>query len=235
MSEIKFSVIIPAAGVGKRAGGPVPKQWLDLEGEPMVVRVLHRFEGLSGIGRVALALHPDELDERRRQLREYDLGLDLLICPGGERRQDTVAEALETLEVGDEEIIVIHDAVRPFVTPDLIMAVVAKANEGQAAIAAVSIVDTVKEVDRVGFVLNTPPRNFLRRAQTPQAVRAGILRRGLALAAQRNIELTDDAIAAELMGFRVAVVPGDELNIKITTARDLEFARYLIRTGEMTL
>lgn len=235
MSEIKFSVIIPAAGVGKRAGGTVPKQWLDLEGAPMVARVLRRFEGLPGIGRVALALHPDELDERRKQLKEYGLDLDLIFCPGGERRQDTVAEALESLEVGDEEMIVIHDAVRPFVTPELIMAVVEKANEGQAAIAAISIVDTVKEVDRVGFVLNTPPRNFLRRAQTPQAVRAGILRRGLALAAQRNIELTDDAIAAELMGFRVAVVAGDELNIKITTARDLEFARYLVRTGEMTL
>lgn len=233
MSEGRFSVIIPAAGAGKRTGEDVPKQWLDLGGEPMVVRVLRIFERLEGVDGVVVALNAGELEERGRQIESFGLDLDLQFCAGGKRRQDTVASALEKLNVNDEEIVVIHDAARPFASRSLVTAVARKAEEGQAAIAATPVTDTIKEVDRVGWVLNTPRRSFMWRAQTPQAVRAGILRRGLALAAQREIELTDDAIAAELMGFRVAVVSGEEANMKITTARDLAFARFLVERGEL--
>jgi 2-C-methyl-D-erythritol 4-phosphate cytidylyltransferase len=228
MKEIPFSVIIPAAGVGKRTGQSTPKQWLELAGKPMVVQVLNKFVDLPGIKRVALALHPDEIEQRKKEIEDHNLDLDIVYCAGGKRRQDTVALALDSLNCDDKEIIVIHDAVRPFVTRQLVMDVVARADESQAAITAISVTDTIKEVDRVGYVMNTPRRSLLRRAQTPQAVRAGILRRGLSLAALRDIELTDDAIAAELIGFRVAVVTGDDDNIKITTGRDLEFARFLI-------
>lgn len=232
MSEGRFSVIIPAAGVGKRTGEEVPKQWLELGGEPMLARVLRIFEGLTGIDSVVVALNADELEERSNQIQSYGLNLDLQFCAGGKRRQDTVASALEKLAVSDQDIVVIHDAARPFASKDLVRAVLEKAQEGQAAIAATPVTDTIKEVDRVGWVLNTPRRSFMWQAQTPQAVRAGILRRGLALAAQREIELTDDAIAAELMGFRVAVVSGEESNMKITTKRDLDFARFLVGRGE---
>ena len=233
MNEGRFSVIIPAAGVGKRTGEEVPKQWLELGGEPMLARVLRIFEGLEGIGSVVVALNADELEERSKQILSYGLKLTLQFCAGGRRRQNTVASALETLAVEDHDIVVIHDAARPFASKGLVKAVVAKAQEGQAAIAATPVTDTIKEVDRVGWVLNTPRRSFMWQAQTPQAVRAGILRRGLALAAQREIELTDDAIAAELMGFRVAVVSGEEGNMKITTKRDLEFARFLVERGDL--
>lgn len=231
MSEIHFSVIIPAAGTGRRTGEPVPKQWIDLGGEPMVVRVLRQFTGLPGLGRVALAVRTEELEQRAEELARWRLPLDLFYCPGGKLRQDTVGAALEVLEPDDSDIIVVHDAARPFVTAELILEVVSKAAEGQAAIAAVPVADTIKEVDRIGYVSNTPPRHHLWYAQTPQAIRAGILRRGLALAAMREIELTDDASAAELMGFRVAVVRGSEDNFKITTARDLALARHVLQKG----
>ena len=231
MREIPFSAVIPAAGPGRRTGEKVAKPWLDLEGEPMVVRTLRGFVGVAGLRRVVLALKPDEFDERRRELDRWELPLELDFCPGGKLRQDTVAAALELLRPQDDEIIAIHDAARPFVSPELILEVVRKAAEGQAAIAAVPVSDTIKEVDRIGFVRSTPPRRHLWHAQTPQAVRAGVLARGLALARERDIELTDDASAAELIGFRVAVVRGFERNFKITTASDLAYARYLLREG----
>jgi 2-C-methyl-D-erythritol 4-phosphate cytidylyltransferase len=235
MDVTRFSAIIPAAGVGVRAGLGKPKQWMDLAGEPMVVRVLRRFAGLPGLNKVALALHPEEYEERRAQVLSFGLDVELVFCPGGRRRQDSVAHALDALDVDEEEIIAVHDAARPFVSRELILSVVKRAGEGQAAIAAIPVTDTIKEVDRMEYVLNTPRRTYLRRAQTPQAVRAGILRRGLALAQQRDIELTDDAVAAELIGFRVAVVPGEESNIKITTPLDLEMARLQIERGVIHL
>lgn len=236
MSDIQFSAIIPAAGIGRRTGEPVPKPWLDLgeEGEPMVVFTLRRFIGVPGLRRIAVALMPEELKKRKKELERWRLPLEVIFCEGGELRQDTVAAALEMLEPDDDEMVLIHDAARPFVPPELIIKVVEKAHEGQAAIAAIPAEDTIKEVDRVGFVRATPPRRYLWRAQTPQAVRAGILRRGLAVAAQREIELSDDASAAELMGFRVAIVPGSADNFKITTARDLAYARYLLKEGEIS-
>lgn len=235
MDVTRFSAIIPAAGIGARAGLGRPKQWMDLAGEPMVVRVLRRFAGLPGLNRVALALHPEEYEERRAQVLSFGLDMELVFCPGGRRRQDSVAHALDALDVDEDEIIAVHDAARPFVSRDLILSVVKRASEGQAAIAAIPVTDTIKEVDRMEYVLNTPRRTYLRRAQTPQAVRAGILRRGLALAQQRDIELTDDAVAAELIGFRVAVVPGEESNIKITTPLDLDMARLQIERGVIHL
>jgi 2-C-methyl-D-erythritol 4-phosphate cytidylyltransferase len=235
MSDIQFSAIIPAAGIGRRTGEPVPKPWLELgpNGEPMVVLTLSRFVGIPGLRRVVLALMPEELEVRKKELARWKLPLELSYCPGGLRRQDTVAAALQMLETPEDEMILIHDAARPFVTAELIRKVVEKAHEGQAAIAAIPAEDTIKEVDRVGFVRATPPRRYLWRAQTPQAIRAGILRRGLAIAAQREIELSDDATAAELMGFRVAIVHGSADNFKITTARDLTYARWLMKEGEL--
>lgn len=235
MSETRFSAVIPAAGAGVRAGQGTPKQWIDLAGEPMVVRVLRRFVGLPGLQRIALALGAEEFAERKRQVLGFGLDLDIVFCPGGRRRQDSVARGIDALDVDDDQIIVVHDAARPFVSRELILSVVRRAGEGQAAIAAIPVTDTIKEVDRMEYVLNTPHRTSLRRAQTPQAVRAGILRRGLALAQQRDIELTDDAVAAELIGFRVAVVPGEEQNIKITTPLDLEIARIQIERGVIHL
>jgi 2-C-methyl-D-erythritol 4-phosphate cytidylyltransferase len=230
-----FSVIIPAAGMGKRAGFDVPKQWIEIDGEPMVVHVLRIFENIPNVRRVALALNPQEMDVRRAQINEYAINLDIAFTEGGKRRQDTVSQALKALEPNDREIVVIHDAARPFCSRELILKVVERATKTDAAIAAVPVVDTIKEIDRIGFVMNTPRRTFLRRAQTPQAVRASILKAGLELADLRQIELTDDAIAAEIAGHRVAVVTGEETNFKITTAFDMEFARQQIAAGAIRL
>ena len=230
--EIKYSVIVPAAGVGSRVGEQVPKPWLDLGGEPMVVRTLRNFVGLKDLQRIALPVLPEEVDKRREQIEGFRLPLDIIVCGGGKRRQDTVLKALDALDLDEEDLVVIHDAARPFVLPSLVTEVVRRAWAGQAAITAVPAEDTIKEVGTNGHVSSTPPRERLMRAQTPQAIRAGVLRRGLMLADMRGIELTDDAAAAELLGFRVATVPGRRSNFKITTGEDLVLARLMLREGE---
>ena len=229
MDEYIFSAIVPAAGVGKRLASSEPKAWVDLEGEPIVVRTLRRFIGIEGLQKFAVAVLPEEVERRRRELSSYDLALDLVVCAGGRRRQDSVEAALQALGVDDKELIVIHDAARPFVSASLIIEVAARAAEGRAAIAAILSEDTIKEVDENGLVRRTAARKNFLQAQTPQAIRAGVLRRGLALAGNRGIELTDDAGAAELLGFEVEVVPGRKGNFKITTAEDLAVARLLLR------
>ncbi len=229
--DLTFSVIIPAAGVGSRTGMPVPKPWLDLEGEPMVVRTLRKFVGLPGLRRVALAVLPEEKQQREEEIAGYDLSLEFVFCGGGDRRQDTVLAALESLELDDDDLVLVHDAARPFVTPSLIMEVARRARVNRAAITAVPAEDTIKEVGANGLISSTPPRERYMRAHTPQAMAAGILRRGLALANERGIELSDDAGAAELLGFKVAVVAGRRSNFKITTAEDVALARFLLREG----
>ena len=235
MNNISFSVVIAAAGSGTRLGDSTPKQWLDLAGEPMVVRAIRRFEGVAGLSKLVVALSPDEYDARKAQLKEFEFDLDMIFCRGGKARQDSVKNAIEKLSPDDNEIIVVHDAARPFVSQDLILRVVERAKAEQAAIAAIPVNDTIKEVDRLGFVSHTPKRSFLRRAQTPQAVKAGILKKGMALATERGLEFTDDALAAEIMGHRVAVVNGEEKNFKITTSFDLEIARMQIARGDLKL
>jgi 2-C-methyl-D-erythritol 4-phosphate cytidylyltransferase len=229
--ELSFSVIIPAAGVGARTGMAVPKPWLDLEGEPMVVRTLKKFVGLPGLRKLALPVLPEEVERRGGEIENYKLPLDIVVCAGGDRRQDSVRVALESLEPEEEEVVLIHDAARPFVSSPLILEVARRAWTSRVAIAAVPAEDTIKEVGENGLVSSTPPRERYMRAQTPQAMAAGVLLRGLALADERGIELTDDAGAAELLGFKVSVVAGRRSNFKITTAEDLALARFLLREG----
>jgi 2-C-methyl-D-erythritol 4-phosphate cytidylyltransferase len=231
MKEISYHAIIPAAGAGRRTGMSINKPWIDLEGEPMVVRTLRKFVGLPGLEKVAIVVMPEELEQRRKEIGKHDLSLDLIVCGGGKRRQDSVEAGLDQLGLGEDDMVVVHDAARPFVPKQLIIDVVRAAAEGQAAIAAVKAEDTIKEIGEDGLVRATAPREKLRRAQTPQAIRAGIIRRGLALAKLRGIVLSDDAGSAELLGFRVAVVPGRKSNFKITTYEDVSLARYLIREG----
>jgi 2-C-methyl-D-erythritol 4-phosphate cytidylyltransferase len=230
-SDFTFSVIIPAAGIGTRTGMTVPKPWLELEGEPMVVRTLRKFIGLPELDQVALAVLPDEVEKRGREISGFAIPLEIIVCGGGERRQDSVLAALERLDKGDDHIVLVHDAARPFVTAPLILEVARRARIGRAAIAAVPAEDTIKEVNKNGLISSTKSRERFMRAQTPQAMTAGILRRGLALAKERGVELTDDAGAAELLGFKVAVVPGRQSNFKITSAEDVALARFLLREG----
>ena len=222
----KNAAIIVAAGRGSRTNGEVPKQYLPLGGISILRRTAQAFTGHPGIDAVAAVINFDDRD----LYEKATVGLDL--CPpvaGGERRQDSVRLGLESLAATPPDKVLVHDAARPFVDADTITTVLAALDETAGAIAAVPVTDTMKRGSD-GHIENTLDRSSLWRAQTPQGFRfAEILEAHRAAAG--GPELTDDAAVAEQSGLDVALVPGSENNLKITTQEDLHRAERILMTG----
>jgi 2-C-methyl-D-erythritol 4-phosphate cytidylyltransferase len=222
--------IIPAAGAGVRMGGKCAKQFLELEGKPILAVTLERFQAAASVESIILVVPADEIDFCRREI-VAGLNLDKIerIVPGGARRQDSVRQGIEATD-GRFDTVAIHDGVRPLVQPDLIDRVIEAGKRHGAAIAAMPAKDTVKEVDSEGIVARTYDRQRVWLVQTPQVFRYGDIH----AAHQRAVQeawtgLTDDALLAEKMGIPVSVVEGSADNIKITTPHDLELAAFLLR------
>ena len=220
------SAIIAAGGRGARLGGDRPKQFLSLAGRPILQRSVDAFVLSDRIADVVVALPRDLVDDVPDYLRGCAKPVE--IVEGGERRQDSVANAF-ALVAGRADVVVIHDAARPLVSADLIRRTVDAAVEGGAAIAALPATDTVKRGDASRIIVDTLPRGEIFLAQTPQAFRVGVLRDALALAS-RSVDATDEAALAEQAGHRVRLIDGDPRNLKITDADDLAMAERLIGT-----
>lgn len=214
-----IGVVIAAAGRGSRLGAAAPKAFLPLGGRTLLARCLAPFLAHPEVRAIAVAV-PDPgaagiVPEDPR----------LVVVRGGSERQDSVRAALEAL--GRVEVILVHDAARPFVDRALIDRVAGAALRHGAAIPALPVPDTLKRVDASGQVIATVPRDDLHLAQTPQGFRADLLRSAHADARDAGVAATDDAILVERAGTAVVVVPGDPLNIKITTPGDLRLAEVL--------
>ncbi len=212
------AAVVVAAGRGLRAGGGVPKQYRPIPGGTAVERSLALFSGHDEIALVQPVIHPDDRDAFARATAAFRL---LPAVLGGATRQDSVRAGLEALAARAPDIVLIHDAARPFASPALISRAVAAAAKTGAAIPVLPVADTVKTVDTQGFVTGTLERAVLRAVQTPQAFRfasiADAHRR--AHQAARN-DFTDDAALAEWAGMTVATFAGDASNIKLTTPED---------------
>ena len=212
------AVLIPAGGVGTRLGRRTPKQFLNVGGEAILtatVRHFRRHPRLAAIVVAAPAVHV----ARARRL----LGPGVTVVAGGPTRQESVRLALDAAPHG-VRMVVVHDAVRPFITHELVDAVLAAAGADGAAICALPVAETVKRV-RDGLVETTVDRAGLWAVQTPQAFRAEILREAHDKARRDGVAGTDDAMLVERLGHRVRVVPGLAGNVKITTPDDLRRAR----------
>jgi len=226
--------IIPAAGSGTRLGGTIAKQFIQLAGAPIIMHTLRRFEECAEIDALVVALPAGEINGFGHQARAYGLRKPLRLVGGGRERSDSILNALEAVADLRPEVVAVHDAVRPFVTPAQIAAVLARAHEVGAAILALPATDTIKEVAG-GLILRTLDRRRIYRAQTPQAFRYDLLRRANteARAARVSSEtMTDDALLVERLGVPIAVVEGSARNIKITTPEDLVLAETLFRQTE---
>jgi 2-C-methyl-D-erythritol 4-phosphate cytidylyltransferase / 2-C-methyl-D-erythritol 2,4-cyclodiphosphate synthase len=224
---VRVSAIIAAGGRGARFGGKRPKQLLPLGGQPILQRSVEAFVRSELVRDIVVALPPDLAADVPACLRGRSK--PLVIVTGGARRQDSVANAFESLGPG-VEVVVIHDAARPLVSGDLIRRTIECAAEHGAAIAALPATDTIKRGDRRGVIVGTLPRQEIFLAQTPQAFRASVLRDALALAAQAG-DATDEAMLAERAGHHVRLVAGEARNLKITTAEDLDMAERLLGRG----
>jgi 2-C-methyl-D-erythritol 4-phosphate cytidylyltransferase len=218
--------IIVGAGGGTRLGG-VCKPLIELAGKPMLSYSLELFQKAAEIDGICVAVPPDMLEKFRELYGGGPFGKIFRWVAGGRRRQDTVANALAALP-GEVSWAVIHDAARPFATGALLGRVIREGQRSSAAVPAVPVADTIKEVGESGVVLNTLDRGRLRAVQTPQFFSVNLLRDAYRHATQGEIEVTDDASLVERI-HGVAVVEGESENMKITTAHDLVLADCILR------
>jgi len=222
---MKVGAIIPAAGRGKRIGALVPKQFLEIQGKPLLHHTLTVFASCKLIDYVVLVMPPTDVDEMGEDwLKKYEIVREVVV--GGEQRQDSVYNGFNSLEEGTD-IVVVHDGVRPFTTPQMIIATVEAAQQHGAAITAIPVSDTVKQAAD-GFVKQTVSRDGLWRVQTPQAFQCGLLQQAFKKAKKDSYYGTDEGSLVEYLGERVKIVPGSELNIKITRKEDLVLGESLL-------
>ncbi len=218
------TAIIAAAGEGRRLGASVPKQLLDIGGRSILERSVDAFARHARVDDVIVVMSAGLAASPPAWLSRA--GASIRIVEGGARRQDSVANAFDQV-APESDVVLVHDAARPFVSSELISRAIDAAAEHGAAIAALPVRDTVKRVEQGGdgaVIVGTLPREAIYLAQTPQAFRRDVLARAIALG-RSGVEATDEAMLAERAGQRVHVVDGDAANVKITTSGDLESAR----------
>lgn len=240
---MKVVVIIPAAGLGTRMG-PVAvgakgktkkaapsKQFTELGGTPILIHTVRKFAAVEAVSEIWIALRKNEIEGFRVRLVSEGLKKKVELVAGGEHRQESVGNALNAISAAADDIVLVHDAVRPFVTWEVIHDVIEAARKYGAAIAGLPAVDTVKQVERTaeGAVIKaTIPRASVVLAQTPQGFRYSIIRKVFDEAAADGFFGTDEASLAERAGHEVAVVMGSAKNIKITTPSDMELAEFYL-------
>lgn len=220
--------LVPAAGRGLRMGGSVPKQFLSLGGEPLVIQSLRALQAAPVVGQIILAVPPADVEYCEHEIVSRQRFTKVTkVVAGGAERQDSVRNALAQIP-SDTEIVLIHDAVRPFVTLRMIAEVVAAARKEGAAIIALPMRDTVKQVRMDGMIERTVDRTPLWLAQTPQAFRRDWIETAHRKAHAEGVRATDDASLVEWLGYSVAVVEGSGENIKVTRPEDLVIGEAIL-------
>lgn len=223
----KWGVVVVAAGRGTRMGTKESKQYLTLRDKPILVHTLELFEAMEEVAEVVLVAGSGEEERCRRLAAEYGLSKVTAVVSGGSERQHSVYNGVRAVSERTEWVMV-HDAVRPFVTPSAVRACCSAAEKAGAAVLAVPVKDTIKQVNESGVIVSTPDRRSLWAIQTPQAFRRELLMEAHEKAREEGFIGTDDAMVVERLGAPVVVAEGDYTNIKITTPDDLPYAEFLL-------
>lgn len=244
---MKVLVIIPAAGLGTRMA-PMPsakdakdkkphpsKQFTELAGTPILIHTLRKFAAVERVSEIWVALRENEIDGFRDRLQNEAVDVlqkKLEFVVGGEHRQQSVEHALNAITAAPDDIVLVHDAVRPLITAEIINDVIEAAKKYGAAITGLPAIDTVKQVERTSegaIVKATIPRAGVVLAQTPQGFRYDVIKKAFDEASADGFMGTDEASLAERAGREVAVVMGSPKNIKITSPGDMELAEFYLR------
>lgn len=232
----KAAAIVAGAGRGERVGRREGKQFLALAGVPVLARSLSNIAVLPGIEEIVMVVSADHVGRAASEIvPAYGSGKEIRVIAGGERRQESVFRALRALS-SRPDIVIVHDGARPLATPALFLRAM-KALEDcgcEGIIAAVPVVDTVKEVEG-GWVMRTPDRQRLWAVQTPQCFRSAALIDAHERAFREGVWATDDAALLERYRYRVRVVEGELTNLKITYASDLILAEALLEKGGLEI
>jgi 2-C-methyl-D-erythritol 4-phosphate cytidylyltransferase len=226
------------AGPGPKKKAPknavVSKQFTELGDAPILIHTLRKFAASYPVSDIYVAMRKNEMEGFRKQIKEEKLSKPVHVVEGGESRQESVANALAALgktKPSPNDVVLVHDAVRPFVDTDIINAVIEEASRVGAAIAGIPAIDTVKQVERTAngaIITSTVPRERVVMAQTPQGFRFSIIKKAFDEAIADGFTGTDEASLAERAGNEVAVVMGSARNIKITTPDDMELAEFFL-------
>jgi len=229
----RIAAIIPAAGLGTRMGAETPKQFLELDGVPLFIFTLRRLAACSAITEFFISTRAEDIVFVQDRVAKCGLGRPARVIHGGDTRQQSVSNALGQVDP-TTEVVLVHDAVRPFVTPEQASRVISEARARGAAILGIPAIDTVKEVKRaslpedVALITATIPRERIVLAQTPQAFTYPLLRDAFRKAQQDDVTASDEAALVERFEHDVYVVLGSERNLKITRPADMELARFYL-------
>ena len=208
------------------------KQFLTIGGVPILVHCLRAFSAVGRVAAVLVAVRPEEKARVTALLTRFGLEAKVRVVEGGENRQSSVANALAALDCGDDDIVLVHDAVRPLIDPITIERTIDAIEKHGAAIVGLPAIDTIKQVERTAdgaIVSSTIPRERVVHAQTPQGARVGLMKRVFAEALADEFAGTDEASLLERAGVEVWVVAGSARNIKITKPGDLELAEFYLQ------
>jgi len=228
-------VILPAAGIGTRMAastGGAPKQFLSLKGLPILLHSLNAFLAVPAVTAIYVAVRESEQDRVADLIAEHGLSEKVHVVTGGDARQDSVANALTALPShSPDDIVLVHDAVRPLIDAATIARTIAAIEKHGAAIVAFPAIDTIKQVERTAdgaLITSTIPRELIVHAQTPQGASVPLMRKAFADAATDGFLGTDESSLLERANIPVYVVPGSSRNFKVTQPGDLEIAEFYL-------
>ena len=227
MESPSFTLIIPAAGIGKRMGSDTPKPYLMLKGKSVLEHTLSCFRDIDSLKQVIVSTSVSYHDQTSEILNRLFDEVETAVVEGGERRQDSIYNAFQ--EVSESiHYVAIHDAVRPFIRAGRITECLNATTGTGAAIIGVPVKDTIKQVDTDHIISHTPDRSALWQAQTPQIFRKDLYNQAYNYAIDHNVEVTDDASLFEAAGMDVRIVEGDRENLKLTYPVDFRIAEMLV-------
>ncbi len=218
---MKFFLIIPASGSGSRFGLRTPKQFFKIDGREILVHTLLRFNSLNELDSIVLSTKKDYILKINNLVSKYRINKVKQVVIGGKLRQDSVYNALKILKALKGDRIIVHDAVRPFVSTLLLKRLLKESVKYDCVIPALNLTDTIKMTDKKGFVIRTVPRENLWSVQTPQVFEYSKLLKAFELSIKDKYTGTDEAALMEYAGFKVKIIEGEKNNIKITTRKDI--------------
>lgn len=228
----KVIAIVPAAGLGTRFNASVKKTFININGIPLLIHTLKRLCDEEAVTEIIPVLKDEDIENGFELVKKYNLDKIVRIAPGGKERQDSIYNALQLVENKDrssvEDIILIHDGVRPFIPKDLIASLIAELKNADGAIPGVSVKETLKAAAADGTVVSTMDREKFWAVQTPQAFFFNIIQKAYEMAYAEGFYATDDAALVERTGGKVKIIPGSPFNIKVTTPEDMEFVKWIL-------
>ncbi len=225
---MKNCVIIVAAGSGKRMKSAIAKQYIELKGRTIISYTIETFNNSENIDDIILVTSSDAVDYVKSEIVEkYRFKKVRAVVEGGEERQDSVYNGLKAVE-SDTDVVLIHDGVRPFVADKYIAQLESVAMEFGGCVLGAPVKDTIKVCDSEGYITDTPKRETLWLAQTPQCFKYDVIMKAYEKAEQEGYRGTDDSMLAERLGIKIKIVKGDYENIKITTPEDLYIGEVIL-------